>query len=796
MKRLTQAPQDFNAPLAKSQKLGVGGKPETLAEHTERVVQRLAGLAHRSPQLHTLVQQPNLWHVAFWAAVMHDFGKAAKGFQDRLHGGATKYPHRHEVLSLAFLPWFAQPHEEELLTLAVISHHRDPNIISDLYPDFDESSNQVLVQEFTPNAIAWLADWTQQIPNSWIDVYGLGKFGVRPKTFTIDLSIFAQQAAQALERGLRAYQEVEPLMAPFSEQAGFSELQAKRRLNIILRGLITQADRMASADAPIPQPLELPSLATLTQQISIREGIPCEAKSHQIAAQRKGNIVFSAPTGSGKTEAALGWAAAQQLEYPRRLLYVLPYQASLNKMQERLIRDLQPQDGVAILHSRALQVLYHQGSADSDDLQLLNEQVRRQHDFNKLHQPAVAVLTPYQMLKAVFRLSGYEGLLTMMAGSSLIIDEIHAYEPIRLGMFLAMLEKLTQDYGVRVCAMTATMPLWLQGELETRLGVSAIQLPDELFYAHQRHRLELLDAEMESPDVLQLIVKQVRSGRSVLVACNTVKKAQAVWQSLCEQLGEEQTYLLHSRFTAKDRLEKEADIHSQLAANQSSPKALAVVATQVIEVSLDLDFDAIITEPAPLEALVQRFGRVNRRGKKGDGGIVPVTVLTQPRWGQKVYNDELIQRGLAQLEANNHAVLNDRMVSQWLDAVYQGSLLTDFQGTARKAATDFSQATLSALRAFAHDEMLEEQFDKLFDGIEVLPKCFAADYEQLLETSPIEARSLLITAPKWITGGLRDYVQWNKTLKVFIADLPYSSKIGMKWQPPATQSDAWGQLDD
>ncbi|MGK0618841.1 CRISPR-associated helicase Cas3' [Meiothermus cerbereus] len=779
--------------LAKSAKLGWGGKPETLEQHTQRVVERLAALSCRSPQLPQIAGFSEFWHIAFWSAVIHDFGKAASGFQARLNGGGQKYPHRHEVLSLAFLPWVAEPNETRLIALGVISHHRDSAVIKTLYQD---SSGADLLKEFEPRAIEWLKDWLEQVPNNWVDRYDLARLGVQQKTFQIDLNRFPKQAAEALETGIKLYANVYPLDEPYPHEPEFAQLQAERRLHILLRGIITQSDRMASAHAPTPSVLRLPSLAQITAQISAREQKEIQPRAHQIAAQREGNLIFSAPTGSGKTEAALGWAAKQQTQAPRRLIYALPYQASLNAMKERLERDLQPADGVAILHSRALQVLYRQQKEDAEDLEELTQNVRRQNDFNRLHQPAVAVLTPYQMLKAMYRLPGYEGLLTMLAGSSLVLDEIHAYEPTRLGMFLALTEALRRDFDVRVCAMTATMPTWLREELEQCLGVKALPPDAELFQASRRHRLELLEADMESPEAQKRIVDEVEAGRSVLVACNTVKKAQAVWQTLKTQLAPEKVLLLHSRFTGRDRLAKEQVIQTRLDASRDTQDPIVVVATQVIEVSLDLDFDRIFSEPAPLEALVQRFGRVNRRGKKGENGIVPVTVLTQPREGQRVYNDELVQRGLEQLEANVGAELDDLMISGWLDQVYKEPLLSLFRDEVQRSAKEFRAVAVNTLKAFAQDETLEQKFDDLFDGIQVLPKCFQQEYEETLKVSPIEASSLLVNAPRWITAGLREHVCWSETLKLFVADLPYSAELGMEWKVPEVREDSWGRLDD
>ena len=92
---------------AKSPEKGAGGQPESLAQHTWYVLERLTGLILLRPGLPQTLGVPRLWHILFWAAFLHDFGKAAGGFQARLRSGSKKWPHRHEVLSLVFLDWVA-----------------------------------------------------------------------------------------------------------------------------------------------------------------------------------------------------------------------------------------------------------------------------------------------------------------------------------------------------------------------------------------------------------------------------------------------------------------------------------------------------------------------------------------------------------------------------------------------------------------------------------------------------------------------------------------------------------------
>src|SRR2546428_8732488 len=108
---------------------------ESLAQHTLFVLERLADLARLRPQLMTFLNAPRLWHCLFWACFLHDFGKAAQGFQTMLRGG-ERWPRRHEVLSLAFLDWIApafSQSEQKWILAAIISHHRDAKDITTAY---------------------------------------------------------------------------------------------------------------------------------------------------------------------------------------------------------------------------------------------------------------------------------------------------------------------------------------------------------------------------------------------------------------------------------------------------------------------------------------------------------------------------------------------------------------------------------------------------------------------------------------------------------------------------------------
>jgi CRISPR-associated endonuclease/helicase Cas3 len=717
------------------------GQPrgELLTEHTEHVLHRVAQLQRRFPFLPGLVEDERLWHRLFWACCLHDTGKATHPFQNVLRGDPGDWGrkhHRHEVGSLAFVPWVTGDNDEDAtwITAAIVSHHRDGPVIDGLYdPNVREALDlPMLAGGIADRTLNGMAAWLAQIPAAWPDGDAFIELGVEPPSalpLPVDGTAFREwEAGDAIVRLLRAYRR---LRMQLEDERADSLLN---RRAIAYRALMLLADRLGSAHAPALATLRLPDVTGLL-------GPSPRLRDHQTrAASAEGSIVLNAPTGSGKTEAALLWALRQQqVGRGSTLLYMLPYQASINAMQERLARSLQTP--VGLLHGRATQVLFRRFLSDEYSSRRATAAARNATNLARLQQPAVRVSTPYQVLRAAYRLPGYEPIWTTLAGSLVVVDEIHAYEPKRLGMFLGLLGALVRLWDVRICAITATMPRWLRRLVAESWGAGQLSASDVDFAAFRRHRLYLRDAEIGDAAVLDWIADLVRSGRSVLIAVNTVRRAQATKTALEQRLGSSSVRLLHSRFTGRDRLAAEEELMRTMGLGSTVRSALAVVATQTIEVSLNLDFDTIVSEPAPLEALAQRFGRVNRRGRLSEA---PVYVLTRPEDGQMVYRDDLVRNTIAVLRTVDGEPLDEAGISALLDGVYRDGLTEEFTREVQRAQRDFDRDCLRSLRAFKSDEDLEQSFDALFEGTEVLPAALEAEYSERSQSSALDAQSLLV----------------------------------------------------
>ncbi len=728
---------------AKSAEKGDQGKPESLARHTWHVLEQLAHAIRLRPRLPEMLGFPGLWNCLFWACFLHDFGKAAQGFQERLRGG-ERWPHRHEVLSLAFLDWVADAlYDEEQLWVAaaIVSHHKDAEEIAQLYMDPADPADEPLterVAEISEEVLAGLWRWLRECTPSWIEALGMEGVGIRVPLLPSAaeaIRIFREQGALRTRHWLQAFRR-------WIRMLNRSEQRSLVIGTLALRGYLVSADHMASAhvgEAPMPQ---LSHPVDLLDRLQLRES---QLYEHQkVCARTQGSAVLIAPTGSGKTESALLWAYAQAdgVQSIPRLFYTLPYQASMNAMYDRLNREAFPGQ-VGLEHSRSVLALYRRLMDEEYTPRQAAHAARWSKNLAQLNYFPVRVLSPYQILKAPFRLKGYEALMSDFFDAAFVLDEIHAYEADRLAMILGTVKYLRQNFGARFFVMSATLPNLLRERLADALGeYTLIPTASELFARFRRHRLQLMEGDLLTDHWLGHIARVAERGDSVMVCCNTVKRTQQAYEQLQSRLqGHIPIVLLHSRFNGKDRLEKERFVQAAAGSKSSIRQPIVLVATQVVEVSLDIDLDIIYTDPAPLEALIQRFGRINRRRLKK---WAPVCVFTQPADGQGVYEDSLVSASLQVLRKNADHTIDEEQVTEWLDEIYQGQIADTWTRTYQESYEEF-EATLRTLRAFNSDDLLEEKFYQAFDSIEVLPVGLEMAYRQLVEEDkPLEAVQLLV----------------------------------------------------
>lgn len=715
---------------------------QTLAQHTWDVLSRFSDLY----RLHSAnLTDSRFWEHSYWGCFLHDFGKAATGFQERLkpqtsEGQWAKEKHRHEVLSLAFVDWlFPQGHPGRLTVLGVIStHHKDIGDIFAKYGRLGRSQEQLdrdsfLLDQLTPSSIELLWRWLNEYGLKWAEYLSLPIAPIE----LLDTPITLETLTNALDD-----------LSNWRVDLDDNLVTPEEIKNIfLLRGLILTADHAASAGIG-----RFPAMP-FTRAHAEKPFTHWGKRPHQTDAAQTalGSAILVAPTGSGKTEAALLWVA-RQLEYQpaSRLFYTLPYQASMNAMYTRLgvrVLGYSPEtlkageaDGITVQHSRAL-LKFHQDQMDADerDPRKSQEKAKARKNKGRLNAYPIQVFSPYQMLKAAYSLKGYETLLLDYAHALFIFDEIHAYDPKRLALIIEFMRWLREGFGARFFVMTATLPPILRDKLTAALSPQIINATPEEFTRSQRHTVHIHEGRLID-SIVQRVQNDWAEGKTILICLNRVADAQTVYKHLKEYLSTEDLLLLHGRFNGRDRNRKEARLLERVGVDvpRAERRPLVCVATQVVEVSLNVDFDTLYTDPAPLEALLQRFGRVNR-GRSAGSPLLPVHVFTQPSAdGDKPYlpyDQTLIEDSVRVLtEYCADKPIDEAQVTEMLGQIYTGVTLETWERDYRGSAQDFITGILNVMKPFqsAGDDV-KGKFYKLFDGIEVLPQSLLSAYQDARE---------------------------------------------------------------
>lgn len=782
---------------AKSQDRG----GETLAEHTWQVLQRLADLRQLRPTLTEVAQTPNLWHMLFWACLLHDFGKATTGFQRMLANPKhDPWRQRHEVISLAGFDWIApslDANEQRAMVAAIASHHKDASDIKTSYaaPRAADDPDPVAgpLAELEPTVASKLWHWIDDCAENWMRTLGFPPVEVQTLPLLPHdqaMEEFQRQGTTRIHYWLKSYHRwVRELEDP---------VPVERLLPILLRGLTTTADHLASSGLAVQlSPIQEGWEHVAGRLLKADE----QPYPHQIQSATHHGIstLLISPTGSGKTEAALYWSLGDGSQPIPRIFYALPYQASMNAMHLRLQDDAKGfgTEAVGLQHGRAIQTMYARFADQAPSGQSAAAQAQLAKNINTLHARPIKVFSPYQMLKAAFQLRGFEGMLADYAQAAFIFDEIHAYDPERLALMLEMMRYLRTYYQARFFVMSATFPSLIRAKLADVLDLSdtdVVQADDTIFQKFRRHRLHMLDGDMQTNGI-ERIVQDVRAGKQVLTCANTVKGAQQIYHALhVAGIPREQLLLIHSRFTMRDRTRLEQAIMQRCALGLEHPAPFVLVATQVVEVSLNIDLDTIYTEPAPLEALLQRFGRVNRSRAKG---ICPVYVFQQPDDGQYVYgrHKDLEKRGhivrvtLAELARHDGQEIDEAHIGAWLNAIYADPELQQQWEEAYQRAAMSMAHILGSLRPFDSDPQKEADFDKMFDNVEVLPACFEGEYLTLImQGNFIEASQLFvgISTQKYLQlrnkGKIREMEAPGMKKQPWMTTLRYDERFGLQFE--------------
>lgn len=660
-------------------------------------------------------------------AILHDIGKAHPEFQRRLdeeyHLGDL--PFRHEISSCLFLSLFPEETQPALIDM-VIAHHksirkdaRDKGLL-----DLTEEHETEEIFEF--HAGDW-DDWSIKA----LDI--LSELGINVKPIS-------KREAEA-----NFFQVYEYCRSTF-KQKGYSSN----------RGLLQAADHFASAlidktGVYSKRLFQKPNLSFFNRTHPL---YPLSLKS---AESQKPYTIVLACTGAGKTDFLFRRCEG-------RVFYVLPFQASINAMFHRISSDLasdNPELDIRLLHS---------ASSLAISGRTIEEKIIQGHIGS-----SIKILTPHQIAGIIFGTNGYEATLIDIKGCDVILDEIHTYTDITRAIVLKIVHVL-KDLGCRVHIGTATMPTFLYKQILELLGkenVFEVQLDDEELDKFNRHTVHKIDSWKSA---LPLINQAIDEDNKVLLVCNRVESAQQVFGTIKKLHPNTPAMLLHSRFKRGAREQKEKQLIGKdgngtiTGEFNTSTKACIVVSTQVVEVSLDISFDLMVTECAPLDALIQRFGRINRiRAEQSIGKFKPVYVIAPPETtGEaKPYNLEILRESYKQLPDGE--VLPEREIQQKIDSVFPVIEMPEIEEHAIFKKTD--EWAINRLTHRSKSFLLERlEIDSVACIVEADEQCYlTANFEDRMKME--------IPVRYWSVYKFNQVCEGNKPF--IVPDSTYSEETGL-----------------
>lgn len=653
---------------------------ETIIQHTENLLKNYDLLKKYYPEI------PVNWSLLRLICKYHDLGKMNELFQQKIREGTMKKEGEipHALLSIALLPVKELKKvygvaDVKAMTYAIALHHER---------DFSQ-----LTKDQYDNEIAKL-----QVPAKHFPFSELGL-------------PFPNEIERPDARFYRF------LHRPSSKNDYF-------KLYVMLKGLLNRIDYAASGDYPVEYPANFLShnmsrVLNGWKQKSPTGTADWNEMQKYVEQHQNDNLIVIGQTGLGKTEAGLLWLG------DNKGFFTLPLRAAINAIYTR-IRDgiadkANYQQQVGILHSDSLAVLL---AEDSENEVVELDQLANYLNETRSWSLPLTVTTLDQTFDFVYHYAGFEKKLATFAYSKVVIDEIQMYSPDLLAYLLKGLKEI-QDFGGKFLVMTATLPTYLLDLFQSqglKWEMSEQPFLDEDLL--ERHYLQLIKDNLSA----EMVAKLYQNGK-LLVICNTVRKAKEVYQELSALLPKVEIQLIHSQFIRKDRQQKEQDIMEFAQSNQAG----IWIATQVVEASLDIDFDLLITELSELNGLFQRMGRCYRkrslvnRNKPNvyvfDGGDNFTSGISKSEYS--IVHDEIFSLSKKALRSREDGILNEHEKMSLIAATYTTEAL--------KETSYYHQikTMLAWLSVTENDDKSEKEVKRLFRNIQsraIIPRKIYDDF--------------------------------------------------------------------
>lgn len=758
------------------------------------------------------ILQSSLLCVAF-----HDFGKLSTNFLDMMtakskseYRFAQKRNYRHEIISLPLVDYAARClniKQGELLThghlevLAVAGHHR---FLADGY---------LFNPERFSNHVTWQSP---TVSHAVISSVMLAKAMFIQNGWNLPVGKSVQSICDLLqnENENHPYQQ---LRSASNSCADDDQRHKFRNVFTLLKGLLMVSDWRASSGAESPMMLNAKTACTFVPSAALGPFVKAkvEGSGKQFAGYREfqnecaaaqGHVLAIAPTGSGKTEAAFLWALNQiESGACQKVFFLLPTMVTANSLFDRAVAffEKEHEHQVGLVHSTADLVRFDKAineDQEDDSPSVQGGDLAERHFFYP-----VTIGTIDQLLNSLFH-AGRWPLKTFAAMTgAIVIDEIHAYDPHTAGLVSLLLEEIG-GAGGRFMVMSATMPEGLKSVVKKSLALNSDlpihEIADSELLESARNDWQIRDIALTnwllneendnnddapladdgwvgeprlSAEGLEFLRTKTSLGKRVLIVTNTVLRCQKIATAIRQYFPEAVCY--HSKFIFNHRNELERRI------TDANSKVQILIATQVVEVSLDIGFDILLTECAPIDALIQRAGRVNRSRKLEPGKVVVFLVEEN---SEKIYDyPEGILDRTWKLLSKVRGLLTENQLLQLVEQVYVGYDLPNDESYKRvrnKIATQHTRlfGVLDNPRPYEEDAHLTTRLIE-YPQLSVVPERFEPEFKRG-DLKPSERRRYELKMPLWyvktIDGNGDRLGYFDEETSVYFCRMGYDDFLG------------------
>lgn len=576
-----------------------------------------------------IVSETEMNTMAMIVAYGHDFGKYNYHFQNYMEAIKNKVEYKgnpldkaHQLISAMFVLYlgdalFSDKRFAILCASCVVSHHGSIKNIEQLTSEYKDISHLKYINDLR----AFIAKDKSVIVSEYKEL-GLSEELVLG-FFDIDISKLMQKYRKVQYRQINKNNDIDLYL-----------------IHQLLYSCLIEGDKMSASDTIIPKLNHIShdeyikaKLIKYTNSNNYRTKINEEVIENLRNNTTDSIFTITSPTGSGKTTTGVEAAILLREKYNLdKIFYVLPFTSIINQSYQDLSENYYKGKDSSYL------MKYHSLSNDCytlnrDKSELENNESKDIYSYGKseynynqvdlimsgLHS-GFTITTFNQLIESI--ISNKNSMLKKFNNfnnSVILIDEIQTLPLRYLTVIESMLEKMVKSLNVKIIVMTATKPYVFK-----KSSVELLKNHEQYFKMQNRTNIHFLN-NLKGIYINNLITDVIETSAdylSTMVICNTIKSSLAVYDKVCNSGNwhSDNIYYLSTNIIPKKRQALIDKIKDELKAG----KKIILVCTQLVEAGVDIDFNIVYRDIAPLPSIIQSAGRCNREANESFVGIVKI----------------------------------------------------------------------------------------------------------------------------------------------------------------------------